>query len=40
MGLMEDGLDQPITFSRYPRSDGYILNLRERVNREIMSRMG
>lgn len=40
MSIIEDGLDAPITFSRYPRSDGYILGLRARVNQEIMSRMG
>lgn len=36
MGLIEDGLAQPITFDRYPTEDGYLLRLREKVNREIV----
>lgn len=36
LALMEDGLSQPITFRQYPRSQRYILELRSRVNREIL----
>ena len=36
MGLIEDGLTEPITFDRYPTDDGYLLHLREKVNREIV----
>lgn len=36
LALMEEGLSQPITFRQYPRSQQYILNLRSRVNREIL----
>ncbi len=39
ISLMEDGLDEPLTFTRYPHDAGYLLRLRERVNREIFSRM-
>ncbi len=35
LSLMEDGLDEPITFTNYPRDAGYLLRLRERVNREV-----
>lgn len=35
ISLMEDGLDEPLTFTDYPRDAGYLLRLRERVNREI-----
>ncbi len=34
MSIIEDGID-PITFDEYPHSDEYILNTRERINREI-----
>ncbi len=37
--LIEDGLSEPVTFSRYPKSDVYLLRLRNRVNREIMARI-
>lgn len=32
---MEGGLDMPVTFTQYPTDAGYLLALRERVNREI-----
>lgn len=34
MAILEDG-GKPITFSRYPRSERYVLGLRERVNEMI-----
>ncbi len=36
MELIEGDLNSKITFSSYPTSEGYLLNLRSRVNREIM----
>lgn len=36
MGLIENGLSEPITFDRYPTDDSYLLRLREKVNREIV----
>lgn len=39
MHLIEDGLDAPITFSSYPRSADYLLQLRERVNAAIRERL-
>lgn len=30
--LMEDGLDQPITFKKYPKDNAYVLKLRNKVN--------
>lgn len=38
LSLIEDGLQKPLTFSEYPRSDGYLLSLRARINREIAAR--
>ncbi len=35
LALIEDGLDTPLTFSRYPRDAEYLLNLRRRVNAAI-----
>ena len=35
LGLIEEGAEKPITFDEYPKADGYILELREKVNREI-----
>ena len=35
MELIEGELDEPLTFKRYPKSDMYLLTLRNRVNREI-----
>ena len=34
--LIEEGLDEPITFDRYPRGEDFMLDLRERVNRAIV----
>lgn len=36
MALVEEGLDAPITFSRYPKDAGYLLRLRHRVNEAIV----
>ena len=36
--FIEESADAPITFSEYPKSDEYILDLREKVNREIAKR--
>lgn len=33
--LIEEGLEEPITFDRYPKDAGYLLQLRARVNQEI-----
>lgn len=38
LALIEEGLDGPLTFSRYPHADAYLLNLRHQVNREIVAR--
>lgn len=35
MELIEGELCEPLTFRRYPKSDMYLLNLRNRVNQEI-----
>ena len=35
MGLIEGDLDEPLTFKKYPKSDMYLIQLRNRVNREI-----
>ncbi len=40
INLLEEGLDQPITFSRYPRDEQWILNMREKVNRKIAQLAG
>ena len=37
ISLIESGINEPVTFSRYPKSDEYILYLRQRVNEEIMN---
>ena len=34
--LIEEGLDAPLTFSRYPTDAEALLRLRERINREII----
>ncbi len=39
MGLVEEGLSEPIRFDRYPHDDGYLLRLRARVNEEIVKRL-
>lgn len=33
--LIEGELAEPLTFKRYPKSDMYLITLRNRVNREI-----
>ena len=35
MSIVEDGLDEPITFSCYPHSDYYYISLRNKVNKEL-----
>lgn len=35
MALLEDGLSEPLTFSRYRHEDTWLLDLRERVNHAI-----
>ena len=35
MELVEGELAEPLTFKRYPKSDMYLLTLRNRVNKEI-----
>lgn len=40
MNLIEGDLSEKITFKRYPTGMSYLLNLRKRVNREIMARLG
>lgn len=39
MSLVEGALDAPITFSRYPHEDDYLLGLRASVNRAIAERL-
>ncbi len=39
LNLIEGELAEPITFDQYPKTDAYLLNLRNRVNREIMARI-
>ncbi|MDD7431394.1 MAG: DUF4091 domain-containing protein, partial [Coriobacteriaceae bacterium] len=40
MDLIEGDLGEPLTFTRYPKSDMYLISLRNRVNREIAKRAG
>lgn len=40
LGLIEEGLAQPLSFTEYPRSPDYILSLRRRVNDAILRRLG
>lgn len=35
MELIEGELAEPLTFRRFPKSDMYLLTLRNRINREI-----
>ena len=35
LGMVEEGLDSPITFENYPLSELYYVNLRNRVNKEL-----
>ena len=39
MQLIEQDLSSPITFSEYPKEEEYILNLRKRVNEEILTHL-
>ena len=34
--MIDEGLAEPVTFSRFPRSQDYLINLRRRVNRAIL----
>jgi hypothetical protein len=36
LGLIEEGMEQPLTFSQYPVSVEWLLNLREKINRRIL----
>lgn len=36
IALIEQGLDAPLTFSRYPADAAWLLDLRERINSEIL----
>lgn len=40
MDLMEGALAEPITFSQYPKTQDYLLNLRYRINEEIEKVLG
>ncbi|MDL2317642.1 DUF4091 domain-containing protein [Eubacteriales bacterium OttesenSCG-928-A19] len=40
MECLEGALVEPITFSRYPKDDAYLLSTRARINAEIMARGG
>lgn len=35
LSLLEEDLDEPLTFSRYPRSENWLLDKRARINRAI-----
>jgi hypothetical protein len=35
LALVEEGLDAPLTFSRYPRDAAWLLGVRDRVNRAL-----
>jgi len=39
MGIIEEGLDKPISFSVYPRNEQYITSMRNRINKEIKDRL-
>lgn len=39
VSILEEGLDEPLTFSHYPKSSSYLLQLRQRVNEEINKHM-
>jgi len=39
LAMIDEGLTNPVTFSRYPQSDFYLFNLRRRVNTEIAKRL-
>ena len=36
IALIEQGLEQPLTFSKYPKDSEWLLDLRERINQEIL----
>ena len=38
LGMIDEGLAEPVSFSTYPKSDVYLMQLRNRVNREIARR--
>ncbi|NLA83351.1 MAG: hypothetical protein GX854_02220, partial [Clostridiales bacterium] len=38
MEIIEGDLSEPITFDTYPKSDYYLISLRNRINREIARR--
>jgi hypothetical protein len=38
--LLEEGLAEPITFSQYPQSKAWMLEVREKINRAIAEHMG
>lgn len=40
MELIEEDLAEPLTFRKFPKSDMYLLQLRNRINREIAKRAG
>ena len=37
LSLVDDGLSEPVSFTRYPKDAMYLLNLRHRVNMAIMA---
>ena len=37
--MIEGDLAEPITFKKYPKSDMYLITLRNKVNREIAKRV-
>ena len=39
MECIEEDLAEPLTFKRFPKSDYYLLALRNRINREIAKRI-
>lgn len=38
MELIEENLAEPLTFKRFPKSDMYMIWLRNRINKEIAAR--
>ena len=39
LNIIENGLSEPLTFTRYPKSDTYLLQVREHINQEIAKRV-
>ena len=39
MECIEENLSEPLTFRKFPKSDYYLLSLRNRINREIARRI-